>query len=102
MDGRTTTIRDFIEGTGALVSTLNDSTTDLDAFMTALADTSKMLNAREDDITEALEVAGPVAMVVRRNKDDITTLLADIDRQSTRRNSSHQCATPMPSSSRKT
>ncbi|HEY9563533.1 MAG TPA: MCE family protein [Nocardioides sp.] len=82
MDGRTTTIRDFIEGTGALVSTLNDSTTDLDAFMTALADTSKMLNAREDDINEALEVAGPVAKVVRRNKDDITTLLADIEAMS--------------------
>src|SRR3546814_4983353 len=35
-----------------------------------------------DVCSSDLEVAGPVAKVVRRNKDDITTLLADIEAMS--------------------
>ncbi|MDT0201414.1 MlaD family protein [Nocardioides sp. AE5] len=78
MEGRTDTIKDFLHGADTLLATLNDSTGDLDAFLTALAEVSTMLNQREEQINEALDIAAPVAGVVRRNKDDITALLANL------------------------
>ncbi len=71
-------MRDFINNTESLVGTLNDSKTDIDVFLTALARTSKLLNAREAQINRALKLAGPVAKVVRRNSGRITSLLQEL------------------------
>lgn len=78
LDGRTGTVRDFINNTGSLVHTLNESKADIDEFLSSLAHTSKLLNDREDKINRAIDMAGPVAKVIRRNSDDITTLLQEL------------------------
>ncbi|KQY64128.1 MULTISPECIES: MCE family protein [unclassified Nocardioides] len=79
LDGRTGTVRDFINNTESLVGTLNDSKADIDLFLNALARTSKLLNAREDQINRAIKLAGPVAKVVRRNSGKITALLQELE-----------------------
>ncbi|KRF17279.1 hypothetical protein ASG90_08235 [Nocardioides sp. Soil797] len=78
LDGRTGTVRDFINNTGSLVHTLNQSKADIDEFLTSLARTSKLLNEREGKINRALEMAGPVSKVIRRNSGQVTELLQEL------------------------
>lgn len=80
LDGRTGTVRDFINGTNRLLGTLNRNKTDIGTLLEALADVSKQLDSREDKINEAIRLAGPVAKVLRRNSGDVTALLTRLAR----------------------
>lgn len=80
LDGRTDTVRDFINGTNRLLGTLNRNKTDIGTLLGALADVSKQLDAREDKINEAIRLTGPVAKVLRRNSGDVTALLTRLAR----------------------
>lgn len=80
LDGRTGTVRDFINGTDKLLGTLNRNKTDIGTFLESLAEVSKQLDDREEKINEAIRLTGPVAKVLRRNSDDVTTLLSRLAR----------------------
>ncbi len=82
LDGRTGTVKDFLHGANRLLASLNDGRADLDGLLRSLAETSRLLNQREDDINEALAIAGPAAQVLARNTDDVTALLKRIEAMS--------------------
>ncbi|CAM3203843.1 MlaD family protein [Nocardioides dubius] len=78
LDGRTGTVKEFVRGADRLVRSLNDGRTDLDGLLRALADTSRLLNEREDEINAAIDLAGPAAKVLRRNSGKVTELLTEV------------------------
>lgn len=82
LDGRTDTVRHLLHGANDLLASLNDGRQDLDRLLRALARTSRLLNEREDEINEAIEIAGPAAEVLARNTPDVTALLTRIDAMS--------------------
>ncbi|MFS3130425.1 MCE family protein [Nocardioides sp. Bht2] len=78
LEGRTGTVKEFIRGADKLVGSLNDGRTDLDGLLTALAETSTLLNKREKEINAAIDLAGPAAQVLRRNSGKVTDLLTEV------------------------
>ncbi len=78
LDGRTGTVKEFLHSTNALLASLNDGREDLDGLLRALGTTSKLLNQREKEINEAIEIAAPGAKVLARNSPDVTKLLTRI------------------------
>lgn len=84
LEGRTGTVRDFLENSNRLVSTLNDSRTDLDGLFRAIAKTSAMLNAREAKINRAIKMTAPVSKLLARNSPKVTKLLSELNGMSKR------------------
>lgn len=78
LEGRTGTVRDFINNTDGLLKSLNRNKTDIGTFLDALATVSRDLDEREDDINRTIRLASPVSKVLRRNSDDVTTLLTKL------------------------
>ncbi|WP_235736162.1 MCE family protein [Nocardioides alcanivorans] len=82
LNGRTDTVRSLLHGANDLLTSLNDGREDLDHLLRALARTSRLLNEREDEINEAIEIAAPAARVLARNTPQVTALLTQIESMS--------------------
>lgn len=78
LDGRTDVIRDLFRGANDLLASLNDGQQDLDQLLRALGRTSRLLNEREAEINEAIEIAAPAAEVLSRNTPEVTALLTQL------------------------
>lgn len=78
LEGRTGTVRDFINNTNRLLGTFNRNKGDIGTLLEALSTVSRDLNRREDDINRAIRMAAPVSKVLRRNSGDVTALITKL------------------------
>lgn len=79
-DGRIPTTHALVSKLDTFMSTVTSSQREIDRILTALAATSKTLNARESTINKALVEIRPAAKTLTDNTDDLVALLKQADK----------------------
>lgn len=80
LGGREDTVKRLLDQSATFLTEANASTRDIDRALRALADASRELDRREDTINAALRDIRPAAKVLRENTDELTLLLAEVEK----------------------
>lgn len=80
LGGREGRVRDLLERTNLFLTQANATTRQFDRALTALAQTSQLLDRRQTTIDAALRDIRPAAKVLRELTPDLTELLKQVDR----------------------
>lgn len=80
LGGREDTVRRLLDQSATFLTEANASTRDIDRAMRALASASRELDRREATINAALRDIRPASVVLRKNTDDLTLLLAEVEK----------------------
>lgn len=80
LGGREGTVRDLLNRSAYLLSQVNASSGDIDRTLTALNKVAIVLHQRRQTIHQALVDVRPASQVLRANLDNLTALLASLDR----------------------
>lgn len=80
LEGRVPTTHALVRKLDTFMSTVTSSQREIDRILTALASTSKTLNAREDTINKALVEIRPAAKTLTDNTDELVALLQQAEK----------------------
>ena len=78
--GREDTVKQLLDRSNRFLVEANATSRDIDQALRALADVGALLESRRTTINEAVRDIRPAARVLRRRTDDLTTLLAEVEK----------------------